>query len=76
MACADRDTGHHGRACPVDPRSPTVAYKGSPRSRPGLVRQSERPILPLAGRGQQNFARGKGPHLHHASYREQPGGLP
>ena len=51
-------------------------YKGSPRSRRGLARQSERLTVPLAGVGQHNPPRGKGPHLHHASNREQPGGLP
>ena len=60
----------------MDPRSPTAAYKGSPRSRRGLARQSERLTVPLAGVGQHNPPQGKGPHLHHASNREQPGGLP
>ena len=67
MACADSGTGHHGRACPVDPRSPTAAYKGRPRSRRGLGRQSERPVVPRPGQGQHNLARGKGPHLHPAA---------
>ena len=42
----------------------------------GLARQSERPIVPSAGRGQQNLGRGKGPYSHHASHRASPGGLP
>ena len=76
MACADSSSGHHGRAWPVDDRSPTAAYKAIAEVAVGLARQSERPIVPSPGGGQQNRRRGKGPYSHHASDGESPGGLP
>jgi hypothetical protein len=76
MACRDSSSGHHGRAWPATLRTSAAAYKGRPRRHRGLARQSERPIVPPAGAGQQNRRRGKGPYSHHASNGTSPGGLP
>jgi len=51
----------------VDHRSPTGAYKANAEVAAGLPRQSERPIVPLAGGGQHNLRRGKGPYFHRAA---------
>jgi len=63
--------------CPVPFfRSPTGAYKANAEVAAGLPRQSERPTVPLAGGGQQNLHRGKGPYFHRAADGARPGGLP
>jgi len=76
MACGDSSRGHHGRAWPVDHRSPTAAYKANAEVAAGLPRQSERPIVPLAGSGQHNPTRGKGLHFHRAADGAPERGLP
>ena len=60
----------------MDHRSPTDGYKANAEVAAGLPRQSERPIVPLGGSGQQNPIRGKGPSSHHASNGGTRGGLP
>jgi hypothetical protein len=70
MACEDSSSGYHGRPGRVSGDAQRARIRRG-RNRAGPCRESERPIVPLAGSGQHNPTRGKGPHFHFA-----PDGMP